>query len=488
MYITETQKVIRMMENNNNAGMSELLKDMIQADINSKQKKAMKEGVKYYEGEHDISKHDFTTSKVDGIVIANSLLSNDHVVHSFHRLLVDQKSAYIAGNPIKIQSDNEAEADAVADLLGHEFDSTLYELVTNVSNKGVEYLHTYIDEEGNFKVMLIDASEIIPIYDTQFQRTLVAVIRYYPLDVKETKDKATQILYRVELWSENDVTFYVQDESGKFIKEAVLDSQGNAVANPKGHFKVENTLDKSVTQKGWNKVPFIEVKNNKIKQSDLSLIKTMIDNYDFHVSDFSNNLKDIQEMFYQLYGAGNTDLSEFVRNLKKYKAVKLPTGAVLKTEEGDIPTDAREKHLDRLREDIFVFGLGVDMNSDKFGNAPSGIALKFMYSGLDLKANALIRELTTALATLIWFISEYAKLKSENVSINPKGFSFQFDKQMIFNDYELVQMCQLSKDVISDETIAENHPFVKDSALERERLDEQTANEMNLLPTGITEE
>lgn len=479
-YITETQKIIMMMQNNRNTEVSEMLRDLIEEDKRSKYKAEMKDGVKYYKSEHDILQHDFRKSKVDGVVVTNDSLANDHLVHSFHRLLVDQKSSYIVGNPIKIATDEDATQQIINDILGTQFDDTAIELVANVSNKGVEYLHIYIDDKGEFQVLIVDAEEIIPVYDTQFQKKLEGVIRYYPLNVMQTKDSGKVVLYRVEIWSDTQVTYYVEQENGEFILEKPEDGS----ENPRGHFQLTNTVDNSTTQQGWSSVPFIEVKNNKLKQSDLKLIKTLIDNYDYNVSDYSNLLKDVQEAFIKLFGADNTNLAEFMKNLKKYKSVKVPQGADIQESEVTIPTEARENHLKRLEENIFIFGLGVNLNTDKFGNAPSGIALKFMYSGLDLKANALIRELNISLQRLIWFVSEFAKIKGL-AEFNPKDVSFTFDKQMIFNEYEKAQICQLSKDIISDETIAENHPFVSDTELEKERMTTQQENTVDLMQTKI---
>ena len=39
-----------------------------------------------------------------------------------------------------------------------------------------------------------------------------------------------------------------------------------------------------------------------------------------------------------------------------------------------------------------LFGQAVDFSSDKFGSAPSGVALEFLYTNLNLKADKLARK------------------------------------------------------------------------------------------------
>ena len=47
--------------------------------------------------------------------------------------------------------------------------------------------------------------------------------------------------------------------------------------------------------KGFGRIPIIELKNNTNKETDLHVVKTLIDNYDRSASEFSNDLEDIQQ-------------------------------------------------------------------------------------------------------------------------------------------------------------------------------------------------
>jgi SPP1 family phage portal protein len=79
-------------------------------------------------------------------------------------------------------------------------------------------------------------------------------------------------------------------------------------------------------------------------------------------------------------GYGGVDNQELMDNLRYYKLVKVDEGGGVDTIKQDIPIEAFNEFANRIEENIFLFGQGVNVKSDKFGNAASGIALKFMFA------------------------------------------------------------------------------------------------------------
>ena len=71
---------------------------------------------------------------------------------------------------------------------------------------------------------------------------------------------------------------------------------------------------------------------------------------------------------------------------------------------------ALREHYEQLKRDLIEDGQSVNKDLDKFGSAPSGVALKFMYSGLDLKCNLMETEFRMGFEMLLWFVDEYLKL------------------------------------------------------------------------------
>ncbi len=106
------------------------------------------------------------------------------------------------------------------------------------------------------------------------------------------------------------------------------------------------------------------------------------------------------------------------------------------------------------------------------GSAPSGIALKFLYSGLDLKCNKLEIEFKNSWEQLLYFVNIYLAETGQGNYSNEE-VEIVFNRDIAINETETISNCTNSKDVISDETIIANHPWVKDPEQELERLVKQ---------------
>jgi len=161
-------------------------------------------------------------------------------------------------------------------------------------------------------------------------------------------------------------------------------------------------------------------------------------------------------------------------NLRKYKAMKTDGDGGAETITMDIPVKAKDSHLDRLEESIYTFGQGVNTKTERFGNNPSGVALKFMYALLDLKADKTERKFKKAIREFLWFVALYLKY-AEKQEFDYKSVQITFNKSILINESEKVDSAQKSKGIISDETIAANHPWVDDPQEEMQRLEEQNA-------------
>ena len=141
----------------------------------------------------------------------------------------------------------------------------------------------------------------------------------------------------------------------------------------------------------------------------------------------------------------------------------------------EVPITTVDSVLDRYTANIFHFGQGADVSMDKFGNAPSGTALKQLFQLLDMKASILERKFTKALKHFSWFMVEYLNITTEGKAYDYKDITFTFNKSMLSNEAEQVQMAVDSVGIVSKETIRNNHPWVEDAAIETERLEAERA-------------
>jgi len=454
---TETE-LLNQIISENSPKITEAIKELIDKHSTSH----MQEGVNYYFNQSNILNRTQYYWK-DGQRAIDQDKPNNKIPHGWHKLLVDQKTSYLVGQPVTISGEDKTLVEKVNEILGDEFDDVLPELIKNASNKGREWLHTYIDEEGNFDYIVIPAEEVIPLYDQSKKKVLQGAVRYYSIDDRVTK---------IELWDKERVTFYEMIE-GQVYLDATIE------VNPASHFTYG---DKGY---GWGEVPFIEFKNNEEAVSDLTFYKQLIDAFDKVVSDVSNNLEEIQSLVYVLKGYEGQGLSEFMENLKKYKVISVEAeqGSGVDTIQAEVPIASVDSHLNRLQDSIYTFGQGVNVNTDNLGNAPSGISLKFLFSLLDMKANWVERKFTKGIYWLFWFVTEYLKItKQVPPTADYKSLKATFNKSMLMNEMEQVQIAQLSTGIASKRTVLTNHPWVENVDEELAAVEKEQEEYLKRLP------
>ncbi|PZX07911.1 SPP1 family phage portal protein [Psychrobacillus insolitus] len=446
--VTHGEELIAIIEQN-----APKQEDVIKEIYDSFDSRTMLEGVNYYFKESDIKQRKIMATDEGGNVVPDNDATNNKIASGFHKILVDQKVAYLSGEPMVFGSKSEdaKTLELIDELLGEEFEDVLPELIINVSNKGREWMHPYVNEDGDFEYMIVPAEEFIPLFDRKKKRKLVAGIRFYPI---------SEDVIKFEMWTSKDVTYYEM-----IGDKLVLDV--NEEVNPAPHFW------QGTKAMNWGDVPFIEFANNEARISDLHFVKGEVDAYDRLVSDAQNTLEDMQSLIYVLKGYEGTNLAQFNTQLKRYKVISIAAdeGAGVDTLKAEVPVEAYKTQSDKLMDNIYAFGQGVNPSPDIIGNAPSGVALKNLYSLLDMKASMLERKFTLSLRRFMWFVSEYAKF-SKKGDFNYRDITFTFSKMLLTNEAEIIQMARDSDGVISKTTILENHPWVKDAELEKQRLED----------------
>lgn len=427
--------------------------DIIMSYINdfdtSKERQAMLKGEKYYLGENDIlTLHDETIQT--------------RLSHNFMYTIIEEKVGYLLAKPITIESEPIYKK-KVENLLGVNFQYYLVQLATEVSNKGIGYWYIYINEQGDFKYLLIPSEQCIPIWKDNSQEELEAMIRYYK---KETfTGKSRSYVTHVEYYTKDYIDYYVIHD-GKLI----LDSEKYFHTDDRYmHYAVNNI------KKSFNKVPFIVFRNNKKSVPDLTLVKPLIDNYDKLRSETSDILNDCKNYVYILKNYGGEDLNEFLYNLKKYKAISVDEDGGVDALTPKIDNLAIKDHIEQLKRDIGQFGQAIDMHKDKFGNSPSGVALKFLYSGLDIKCNNFELEFKKSINELFYFINLY--LNETGQTAFQEKFKIIFNRDIIINEAEAIEGCRNSLGIISTKTIVANHPWVEDLDKELEAIEQDTSIE-----------
>jgi len=466
---TLTDEIIEIIEAGASGALT--LEQIIKLEIDewmaSNERLLMLTGQRYYEGDADILGRKRMIVGEDGKLIEAKNLANNKLVHNFVRKLVDQKVGYLLGLPLTVQTTNEE----YQQLLNEIFDRSFMRLLKNLGkeeiNKGKAWLLVYYDQDGRLSFKQIPSEEVIPLWRDAAHTELDAVIRVYEVETFEGVTK--RIVTKVEFWNRDGIFRYVYEdgilipdvEAGEYAPHVMLDrGDGNA----EGY--------------NWERVPFVCFKYNDEEQPLVKFVKSLVDDYDKHTSDNSNNLEDLPNSIYVLRNYDGTDLGEFRRNLSIFRAVKVSDDGGVDTINLNINVEAHKTHIEQLRKDIYEFGRGVDTQSERFGGDKSGVALKFLYADLDMDCNIIETEFQASLEQLRWFVDQHLA-NTIGADYSGEQVDIIFNRDIIINESDVINNAKASVGIISDETIIANHPWVTNVQAELERIEAQRQRDMS---------
>ncbi len=409
---------------------------------------------RYYRNKNDILKN---KSKAQEDDTENPLRNADNrIPRNFHGLLVNQKAAYMFTAPPLFDIGNQEANKRITDIFGDRYAKTAKDLCINASNCSVAWLHYWLTSDNKFEYGVVDSKQIIPVWTSDLNKKLSGILRVY--DELDDSDGEMYAIY--QYWNDTECQAFRKKASDTLDDGLESYAMFNTFIDGTAYMENSYTHD-------YGQVPFIPFFNNNINTTDLDNIKALIDVYDKVFSGFVNDLEDIQEIIFVLTGYGGTELEPFLKDLKKYKTIKLDDDgenvhAGVQTLTIDIPVEAREKLLDITTKAIFEQGQGVDPQPEAFGNA-SGVALKYLYSLLELKAGLMETEFKLAFGEFIRAICKHLKVECKSIIQT-------WTRTAITNDTELATIASSSKGIVSDKTIFKNHPWVEDADQEEKQI------------------
>lgn len=432
------------------------------------------ESLRYYRNQNDITKKNDGESKADGkkqqeekpLRNADSRISSN-----YHQLLVDQKASYTGAQAPVIDLHDDSVTKRVNDALGDRYGSTISQLIVDASLAGAGWLHVWKDEGGQFRYGVVKPNQITPVYSDTVERKLLAVRRTY----KKLDETSGDIFIHDEYWTDKEATFYKRKSSDGYDQMAADNFITTTDVNTGDTVDLGNVLKHEMGD-----IPFIRFANNPDERGDLDQYKGQIDAFDLTLNGFVNDVEDIQEVFMVLKNLGGQSLDEFMENLRKYKSIKFendgdPSTGV-DTLQIDIPVEAREKLLSMLNDAIYTFGQGLDITKIQLGTSVSGVAVKMMYSALEMKAHKVESEFRPSLNRLVRFILRYYGLKDD------MDISQTWKRSMISNDLEQAQVIANLANVSSAEAIAKNSPIVSNWQEEVKLREEENAGSDSFAP------
>lgn len=410
---------------------AEEIKQFIDEDAISSKKRMAKTGQKYYESEHDILQYRLFYYNANGQLVEDTSRNNAKIPHPFLTELNDQATQYIlsAKDGTLIKSDLpelQTELDSYFNE-NEDFVAELSEVITGCQNKGFEYMYAYKDENDRLAFQCADAIGVVEV-EARFASDNQEHIIYWYVDRIDKKGKKIK---RVMDWTSEDVTFYIQVEDGKIA----LDK--NIEQNPKPHILYSEEGKDKTFYDSFKYIPFFRLDNNKKQVSSLKPIKPLIDDYDIMASALTNNLVEFDTPIYAVKGFEGDNLDELQQNLKTKKIMGLPDGesAGIDVVTVDIPYEARKVKLELDEKNIYRFGMGLNMEGLKDTSATTNIAIKAMYSLLDLKCSKLKIKLKQFLRKIIKVVLDEIN-DTNGTDYQMKDVYFNFEPDIISNAQE----------------------------------------------------
>ena len=295
---------------------------------------------------------------VDDIWSANYKLASN-----FFKRFVTQQNQYLLGNGITW---NEA---STKDKLGEDFDTRVQEAGRAALVGGVSFGFWNLDKLVVFKV-----TEFAPLYDEE-NGALKAGVRFWQL--------APNKPLRATFYEEDGYTDYLwEHEKGSIIKEK------------RPYVIKTRTTEADGTEiydgENYPSFPIVPLWGNPHHQSELTGIRGSIDAYDIIKSGFANDL-DTAQVYWILHNTGgmdDTDLAQFIERLhiNHAAAVDDVAGTAVDAHTVDIPSESREKLLERITKDLYKDYMAFDPESIVSG-ASTATQIRAAYEPLNSKTD-----------------------------------------------------------------------------------------------------
>lgn len=430
----------------------------------SKARTGMLDGERYYMGIHDILKKQRQIIGEDGKLTNVNNLPNNRIVDNQYKKMVDQKTNYLLGQPITIQTDNEQYGDLLKEVFNKKFQRLMKRVGEDSLNCGMGWLFVHYDEEGELAFRRLKPFEIIPGWRDAEHTVLDYAIRVY--EVVNYDGKKETVVQKVEVYDDKGISYFEKTNSGGLIPAAPYFQNYFTITGEKGEEKGYN----------WTRIPLIPWKYNAKEIPLIRNVKTLQDGLNTIESNFQNAMEeDTRNTILVLVNYDGQNLGEFRRNLATYGAVKVKTtdggGGDVKTLQVEVNSENYKAILEIFKKAIIENAMGYDAKDDRLAGSPNEMNIQSMYSDIDLDANNMETEYQASFEDLLWFINcHFANVglgdfEGEDVDII-------FNRDMLISESSIIDNINKSQD-LSLETRLAQHPWVEDVQAELDRINKE---------------
>lgn len=372
--------------------------------------------------------------------------ANNKIPSRYYFYFVTQAVQFLLGNGVSFNDEKTKER------LGKGFDNIVQKLATDALNGGVAFAFWNNDHLEQFSV-----TEFVPLYDEE-NGTLRAGIRFWQI----AADKPL----RATLYEEDGLTEYIRrkDEDMTVLKEKRDYKQIVARSEASAEVEISNGGN-------YPSFPIIPLYNVN-SQSELVGGKETIDAYDLMASSLINNIDDANLIYWVIKNAGgmsDEDDMKFVQRLKTLHAVHTDDNTDVDMHTVDVPFEASETALNRLRIQLFDDFMALDTRNIASG-AATATQIKAAYEPLNEKTDLFEYQVTEFILSLLQLVG---------IDDMPT-----YTRSLIVNKQEEIQSLVLAANYLSEDYITRKILEINGDIDEAEKvIEERIENDMSRFST-----
>ena len=382
-------------------------------------------------------------------VMSDPSKPNNKIANAYASYITDTLVGYFIGEPITYTANDNVLIQDLNMILEYndEADENA-ELAKNASIYGVAYEMLYLSEEDKMiRFKSLNPKEVIPIFDKTVEQNLLAVMRYYE-DYDYVEDNTYTIVEVID---------------SKMVRRYKLDT-GLSLLEEYPHY--------------FSMVPVAIFKNNEDETGDFEQVISLIDAYDKMESDSLNDFEYFVDAYLALYGF--TADAEDIAQMKENRVLLMDEGTSAEWLIKQTSDAYVENMKNRLDKDIHKFAKCPNMSDEEFASNASGIAIKFKLLGTENLVSIKERKFKRGL-------QQRLELMSMINSVLREGFDWRaidivFTRNIPSNDTDIANMVNTLKDIVSEETLLAQIPFIEDVQTELEKLKKEREENKELNP------
>lgn len=450
--------------------MDELTLQRIEKDLsnwkNSRKRKDQLDGKRYYEGKHDILGRKREAIGKTGDLEEITNVPNNRIVDNQFKKLIDQKTNYLLGKPIVLESEDKEYVKKLKTVFGKAFRRTLKNAGREALLCGICWLMPYYNDMGKFSFKLFSGCDVMPEWGDDEHTFVTRAVRVYKKKVYEGSNTTPKFIEKAEVYDIDGVWTYKVE--GSCLRP---DTE-----NPHTAYAAMGD-----TAYNWQKIPLIPIKYSEDETPLLNAVRSLQDGINLMLSDFENGMQeDPRNTVMVLKNFDGQNLGEFRRNLATFGAVKVRSDGESKggvdTLEITVNSENYKSILELFKKALIENGKGFDAKSDRLGANPNQMNIQSMYSDIDLDANGMETELQASFDDILWFVDCY-------LANSGKGSYFEepadiiFNRDILINESQVISDIKNSVGILSRKTLVAQHPYVDDVEEELKRIKEEEEKE-----------